>query len=61
MLLGNKMTQHNVLQMGNKKNAGIQLFGNKINGEARRVVLSLPPHNVAHRTSPIEKYHTNNH
>ena len=60
MLLGNKI-QHNTLQMGNKKNSGIQFLGNKINSQANRSVLPLPPHNVAHRTSPIEKYHVNNH
>ena len=60
MLLGNKI-QHNTLKMGNKKNTGIQLLGNKINSESNRRVLPIEPSNVAHRTSPIEKYHLNNH
>ena len=60
MLLGNKI-QQNMLQMGNKKNSGIQLLGNKINSQANRRVLPIPPHNIVHRTSPIEKYHVNNH
>ena len=60
MLLGNKI-QHNILQMGNKKNTGIQLLGNKVTSESSRRVLPVAPHNIVNRTSPIEKYHTNNH
>ena len=60
MQLGNKL-QHTMLNMGSKKNSGIQFLGNKINSQSNRHVLPIPPHNVVNRTSPIEKYHTNNH
>jgi hypothetical protein len=60
-MLGNKMTQHNILQMGNKKNTGINYLGNKIDSQSRRHVLPMPSTPTVNRTSPIEKYRTINH
>jgi hypothetical protein len=58
MLLGNKI-QHNMLNMGNKKNTMVML-GNKINDQSNRRVYQLPTNNTQMRTSPIEKYNKNN-
>jgi hypothetical protein len=58
MLLGNKI-QHNMLNMGNKKNTAVML-GNKINDQSNRRVYPLPTTSNEMKTSPIEKYNKNN-
>lgn len=59
MLLGNKI-QNNALQMGIKKNTGIQYLGNKISSESNRRILKTSAPNTVVRNSPIEKYRVNN-
>lgn len=57
-MLGNK-TQHNMLNMGNKKNNGIQYLGSKI--QSKKSVLQMPqtPTPTENRSSSIEKYSRN--
>jgi hypothetical protein len=59
MLLGQKL-QHSMNMVGQKKVPQVYL-GNKIDSTFGRRQLPVSHHNVAQRTSPIEKYHINNH
>ena len=59
MLLGSKI-KYNNLNMGNKKNSGINMLGNKISDQSNRRVLQITPNNSVVRNSPIEKYNVKN-
>jgi hypothetical protein len=60
MLLGQKL-QHSVGYMGTKHNFENNFMGRKNDSQYRKVLLPIQNHQIVLKTSPIEKYKTNNH